>query len=102
MAKITVSKEKECEMLWRFVTPASENVTSLASALAKTREVIAKQYKALTDTDEPDWKEISLMLLGTTKGFMDFVKDYCLAYANMLQELRGSLSVSEETNEGAE
>lgn len=96
MAKITVSKEKECELLWRFVAPTSENVTSLASALAKTREVIAKQYKALTDTDEPDWEEISLMLLGTTDAFMDYIKDYCLAYAKMLQELKKALNVEED------
>ena len=103
MAKITVSKEKEFELLWRFVMPVSENVTFLSSALAKTREVIDNHYERLTDVDgEPDWKEISTMLLGTTDGFMDFIKEFCLAYANMLRELKGSLSVSEETNEEAE
>lgn len=103
MAKITVSKEKECETLWQFLKPACENVTSLTSVLAMTHETIEKHYERLTNVDgEPDWREISMMLFGITGGFMDYVKDYCLAYAKLLQELREKLSVSEETNEEGE
>lgn len=105
MAKITVSKEKECELLWRFVASVSDNTTVLASVVAKVCKTIDEHHERLTDVegnDEPDWKEISMMLLGTVDGFMEFVKKYCLAYTNVLRELKGSLSVSEETDEEVE
>lgn len=103
MTWITVSKEKECETLWRFLEPVCKNVTSLTSVLAKTHGIIGKQYETLTDVDgEPDWKEISMMLFGITGGFMEYVEDFCRVYAKLLQELRETLTVSEETNEGGE
>lgn len=100
MTGITISKEKECETLWRFITPVSGNMTSLASVLAKTREIIDGHYERLTNVDgEPDWKEVSMMLFGTVDGFMDYVRGFCLAYTELIQGLRETLGVSEETDE---
>jgi hypothetical protein len=96
---INISKEKECHTLWSFIAPTSENVAALASALAKTCETIEQHYGRLTkveDGDEPNWRETSMMLLGTIDGFTDYVREYCLSYVNMLQELKKALSVSEE------
>lgn len=98
MAKITVSKEDECKTLWGFVKPVSENVTTLASIRAMVCKTIGEHYERLTkveDGDEPDWREISMMLLGTVDGFMDYVRDYCLAYVDLLQELKKALNVEE-------
>ena len=101
--KISVSKEEECELLWRFIASVSKNVVTLSSVLAETRIAINEDYYRLTKTDgdhdEPDWKEISKMLLSTTDGFMDSVKEYCLAYTKILLDLQESLQVSEETDE---
>ena len=104
--KISVSKEEECELLWRFIASVSKNVVTLSSVLAETRIAINEDYYRLTKTDgdhdEPDWKEISKMLLSTTDGFMDSVKEYCLAYTKILLDLQESLQVSEETDEEVE
>ena len=93
-------------MLWRFIASVSKNVVTLSSVLAETRIAINEDYYRLTKTDgdhdEPDWKEISKMLLSTTDGFMDSVKEYCLAYTKILLDLRESLQVSEETDEEVE
>lgn len=99
-----ISKEKECHTLWSFIAPASKNVSALASALAKTCETIEQHYERLTkveDGDEPNWRGISMMLLGTVDGFTDYVREYCLSYVNMLQELKKALRV-EETDKEAE
>ena len=101
--KIGVSKEEECELLWRFIASVSKNATTLLSVFAETRTAINADYNRLAKTDgdhdEPDWEEISKMLLSTTDGFMDSVKEYCLAYTKILLDLRESLQVSEETDE---
>ena len=93
-------------MLWRFIASVSKNVVTLSSVLAETRIAINEDYYRLTKTDgdhdEPDWKEISKMLLSTTDGFMDSVKEYCLAYTKILLDLQESLQVSEETDEEVE
>ena len=90
-------------MLWRFIASVSKNVVTLSSVLAETRIAINEGYYRLTKTDgdhdEPDWKEISKMLLSTADGFMDSVKEYCLAYTKILLDLQESLQVSEETDE---
>ena len=104
--KIGVSKEEECELLWRFIATVSKNATKLSSVFAETRKAINEDYERLAkvdgDYDEPDWKEISEMLLSTIDGFMDSVKEYCLAYTNILLDLQKTLQVSEETDEEAE
>ena len=93
-------------MLWRFIASVSKNATKLSSVFAETRKAINEDYERLAkvdgDYDEPDWKEISEMLLSTIDGFMDSVKEYCLAYTNLLQDLEGSLKSPEETDEEAE
>ena len=104
--KFGVSKEEECELLWRFIATVSKNVTTLSSVFAETRKAINEDYGRLAkvdgDYDEPDWKEISEMLLSTTGGFMDAVKEYCIAYTNVLLDLQETLQVTEETDEEAE
>ena len=101
--KIGVSKEEECELLWRFIASVSKNATTLSSVFAETRMAINEDYNRLAKTDgdhdEPDWEEISKMLLSTADGFMDSVKEYCLAYTKILLDLQESLQVSEETDE---
>ena len=90
-------------MLRRFIASVSKNVVTLSSVLAEARIAINEDYNRLAKTDgdhdEPDWEEISKMLLSTTDGFMDSVKEYCLAYTKILLDLRKSLQVSEETDE---
>lgn len=90
-------------MLWRFIATVSKNVTTLSSVFAETRKAINEDYERMAkvdgDYDEPDWEEISKMLLSTTDGFMDSVKEYFLAYTNILLDLQETLQVSEETDE---
>lgn len=93
-------------MLWCFIASVSKNATTLSSVFAETRKAINEDYNRLAkvdgDHDEPDWKEISEMLLSTIDGFMDSVKEYCLSYTNILLDLQKNLQVSEETDEEAE
>ena len=101
--KTGVSKEEECELLWRFIASVSKNVATLSSVFAETRKAINEDYNRLTKTDgdhdEPDWKEISKMLLSTADGFIDSVKEYRLANTKIFLDLRESLQVSKETDE---
>ena len=90
-------------MLWRFIASVSKNATTLLSVFAETRKAINEDYNRLAKTDgdhdEPDWEEISKMLLSTADGFIDSVREYCLAYTKIFLDLHGSLQVSKETDE---
>lgn len=101
--KIGVSKEEECKRLWQFLVPASENVSALADGVKNIREFVNDNFTSLTHRDdEPDWEEVSKMLLHAFVEFTDYAKEFCLAYTNMIKELRTALKVSEETDEEAE
>ena len=93
-------------MLWRFIASVSKNAATLSSVFTETRKTVNEDYNRLAkvdgDYDEPDWKEISKMLLSTIDGFMDSVEEYCLAYTNILLDLQETLQISEETDEEAE
>lgn len=104
--KIGVSNEEECKLLWCFIASVSKNATTLSFVFAETRKAINainEDYNRLAkvdgDHDEPDWKEVSKMLLHAFMEFTDYAKEFCLAYTSMIKELKTALKVSEETDE---
>lgn len=87
-------------MLWQFLVPASENVSALADSIKNIREFVNDNFTSLTHgDDEPDWEEVSKLLLHAFVEFTDYAKEFCLAYTSMINELRTALKVSEETDE---
>lgn len=93
---INITKEKECEILWSFVKPVSDNVTSLETLLAETHEIVNKNCWYLMEAHDdykPDWFGISRMLLCIFEEFMEHIKNYCLAYTCLLQALKDVLDV---------
>lgn len=101
--KIGVSKEEECKRLWQFLVPASENVESLANGIKNVRDFVKDNSASLTHGDgEPDWKEVSTMLLHAFIEITDYAEEFCFAYTSMIKELKTALKVSEETDEEAE
>ena len=90
-------------MLWQFLVPASENVSTLADSIKIIREFVNDNLASLTHgDDEPDWEEVSKMLLHAFVEFTDYAKEFCLAYTSMLNQLKTALKISEETDEEAE